>query len=201
MKLMSASYSANERLDKCHAFGGSQIPPNKLILSITVQKGETDINTFNRIFGSGPIGLLISLILLFLAFYLKNSVNIPRIFVDQNFLRLSIFALLTIVSIVIIIWSLISLNPKLRGKTLITTGAFKYFRHPLYAAFLIFFNFGFAILLNNWIFIIWAVLLHPIWHLLVVREEKDLMNIFPNEYQKYCRNTGRFFPKLITRKR
>lgn len=155
------------------------------------------MNSFNRIFGSGPKGLLISLVLLFLSFHLKDLLNIPKIFVDQDFLRLSIFVLLTMVSIAIIIWSIISLNPKLRGKTLITTGALKYFRHPLYAAFLTFFNFGLAILLNNWIFIIWAILLHPIWHLLVAEEEKTLKTTFPNDYEEYCKNTGRFFPRLF----
>ncbi len=155
------------------------------------------MNNFNRIFGSGPIGLLMSLILLFLSFYLKDLFNIPKIFIDQNFIRQSIFGLLTIISVAIIIWSLVSLNPKLRGKTLITTGSLKYFRHPLYAAFLSFFNFGLAILFNNWIFVVWAILLHPIWHLLVAEEEKMLKIIFPNDYEEYCKKTGRFFPKLF----
>jgi protein-S-isoprenylcysteine O-methyltransferase Ste14 len=155
------------------------------------------MNNFNRIFGSGPKGLLISLVLLFLAFYLKDLFGIPKIFADQIFIRQSIFWLLTVISVAIIIWSLVSLNPKLRGKTLITTGALKYFRHPLYAAFLSFFNFGLAILLNNWTFVVWAVLLHPVWHLLVKGEEKSLEAIFPNEYREYCKRTGRFFPKLI----
>lgn len=155
------------------------------------------MNIFNRIFGSGTKGLLISLALLFAAFYLKKLFNIPQIFIDQNFIPILIFILLTIISFIIIIWSIVSLNPKLRGKTLITTGALEYFRHPLYAAFLSFFNFGLAFLLNNWIFIIWAFLLHPIWHLLIIKEEKDLKNVFPNEYEKYCKNTGRFFPKLF----
>jgi protein-S-isoprenylcysteine O-methyltransferase Ste14 len=155
------------------------------------------MNNFNRIFGAGPKGLLISLVLLYLSFYLKDLLNIPKIFADQVLIRQSIFGFLTIISIAIIIWSLVSLNTKLRGKTLVTTGALKYFRHPLYAAFLSFFNFGLAILLNNWIFIIWAIILHPIWHWLVKGEEKALKTIFPNEYEKYCKKTGRFFPKLI----
>lgn len=159
------------------------------------------MNTFNRLFGSGPIGLLISVILFFFALYLKELLSIPKIFINYYLLRLSIFIILTIISIIIIVWSLVSLNPKSRGKTLITTGALKYFRHPLYAAFLTFFNFGLAVLLNNWIFIIWGFLLHPIWHLLIVKEEKDLKFIFPNEYEEYCKITGRFFPKFIIRKR
>ena len=155
---------------------------------------------FKRMFGIGFKGLIISLILLYFAFYLKDLINIPKIFIDQKFLRLLLFALLTIIGIIIIIWSIISLNPKLRGKTLITGGAFKYFRHPLYAAFLTFFNFGLAILLNNWMFITWAILLHPIWHLLIIEEEKVLKKKFPIEYERYCKNTGKFFPRLITKK-
>ncbi|MCK9577983.1 isoprenylcysteine carboxylmethyltransferase family protein [bacterium] len=155
------------------------------------------MSNFDRIFGSGPIGLLISLVLLFFAFYLKDLFDIPKIFIAQDSIRLLIFIILTIVSGVIIVWSIVSLNPKLRGKTLVTTGALKYFRHPLYAAFLTFFNFGLAILLNNWIFIVWAVILHPIWHLLIIKEEKMLKEIFPNDYEDYCKKTGRFFPKIF----
>lgn len=155
------------------------------------------MNNFNRIFGSGPKGLLISLALLYLSFYLRDFFNTPKIFSGHVFARQSIFWILTIISIAVIVWSLVSLNPKLRGKTLVTTGALKYFRHPLYAAFLSFFDFGLAILLNNWIFVVWAVILHPIWHLLIAEEEKALKSVFPGEYEKYCENTGRFFPKLF----
>ncbi|MBN2040470.1 MAG: isoprenylcysteine carboxylmethyltransferase family protein [Spirochaetes bacterium] len=153
---------------------------------------------FKRLFGSGFKGLIISLILFFITrHYLKNIFNTPDIF-DSSFLtRLVIFILLSVVTTGIIIWSVISLNPKLRGKTLITQGAFKYFRHPLYAAFLTFFNFGLAIFLNNWIYIIWAVLLHPVWHILMHEEEKALKKTFPGDYEEYCRQTGRFFPKII----
>ena len=158
------------------------------------------MSSLKKIFGSGPLGLLISLLLLFLSFYLKKVLNVPNIFIDQFTLRIFIFLLLTIISIIIIIWSIISLNPNLRGKTLVTTGALKYFRHPLYAAFLTFFNFGLAILLNNWIFMIWALILHPIWHFLIMGEEKYLEKIFPNTYEQYCKKTGRFFPRFIRKR-
>jgi protein-S-isoprenylcysteine O-methyltransferase Ste14 len=159
------------------------------------------MSTFTRVFGSGPIGLLISIVLLLLAFHLQKIFNVPQIIFNHNFIPILIFTLFTIISIIIIIWSLVSLNPKLRGKTLITTGALKYFRHPLYAAFLTFFNFGLAFFLNNWIFIIWALLLHPIWHFLVIKEENDLKNSFPDEYDKYCNDTGRFFPRFFRKSR
>ncbi|HUI30732.1 MAG TPA: isoprenylcysteine carboxylmethyltransferase family protein [Candidatus Acidoferrales bacterium] len=158
------------------------------------------MNDFNRIFGSGPVGLSISIILLLLSNYLRNTFNIPEIFADHYAIRLAIFIILTAVSIAVVGWSFKSLNPMLRGRNLIRTGAFKYFRHPLYGAFLTFFDFGLAILLNNWVFVCWAFLLHPIWHFLVKREENVLTEAFPNDYEEYCKVTGRFFPRLITKK-
>ena len=158
------------------------------------------MNNMKRIFGSGPKGLLVSVMLFWAAYYLKSLLPIPEIFTDQKYFRITVFALLTATTIIIFIWSLISLNPKMRGKTLITSGALQYFRHPLYAAFVSFFNFGLAVLLNNWVFIIWALLLHPVWHVLVRDEEEALRRIFPHEYEEYCKRTGRFFPRIIKQK-
>jgi protein-S-isoprenylcysteine O-methyltransferase Ste14 len=159
------------------------------------------MNGFNRIFGSGPVGLFISVALFLLANFLKRMLNIPEIFVDHETIRVSVFISLTVICIMVVGWSFKSLDPRLRGKTLTTTGAFRYFRHPLYAAFVTFFDFGLAILLNNWAFVCWAFLLHPIWHFLVRKEENMLREVFPNDYEEYCKITGRFFPRLIMKKR
>ena len=50
--------------------------------------------------------------------------------------------------------------------------------------------------MNNYLFLIWAVLQHPIWHLNVMKEEQLVVNVFGDEYKKYCEKTGRFFPKI-----
>jgi len=154
------------------------------------------MKNFDRIFGSGPIGLISSLVLFFVARFLTNYINTPQIFEENDNIRVFIFAGLTLMTIILLVWSIKSLSPQDRGIKLITTGVFKYFRHPLYAAFLSVFNFGLAVLLNNWIYIIWAIILHPVWHLLVMKEEKMLKEVFPNDYEEYCKKTGRFFPKL-----
>lgn len=154
------------------------------------------MKNFIRLFGSGPVGLAASVALFLASHYLKNSLGFPDIFSDRSSARLSIFAAITCISIVLVIWSLLSLKPEQRGKVLITTGPFRYFRHPLYAAFLSFFNFGLAILLNNWIYVLWALFLHPVWHFLVRDEEKMLEGVFPRDYKEYCEKTGRFFPRL-----
>ena len=154
-----------------------------------------DMNTYDRIFGAGPRGLLISLGLLAFTWQLESVVELPHI-LSNNAVRWSVFTLTIVTSAFVLIWSVKSLPPEARGRKLVTTGVYRYLRHPLYAAFLSCFNFGLAVLLNNWIYIIWAISLHGIWHW-NVRSEETLMKIkFPKEYEDYCRVTGRFIPRL-----
>ena len=154
------------------------------------------MNKYERIFGTGPRGLLISLILLAISAFIEKYFDLLQI-TDSDFLRYSIFGCLSTITVLILLWSITSLSPTDRGNKLITVGAFKYFRHPLYGAFLTFFNFGLAILLNNWIYILWAIVLHPLWHWNIKGEEKLMEKVFPGEYVEYSQKTGRFFPRLL----
>ncbi|UCF80714.1 MAG: isoprenylcysteine carboxylmethyltransferase family protein [Acidobacteriota bacterium] len=153
------------------------------------------MNKYERIFGAGPRGLLISLGLLAVVWQLEAAVALPSI-TDSHTFRWAVFVLTTVGSIILVCWGIKSLPPAARGKEIVTTGAFRYFRHPLYASFLSCSNFGLAVLLNNWIYIVWAVLLHGIWHWNVRSEENLMRREFPNEYEKYCKITGRFVPRL-----
>ena len=154
------------------------------------------MNRYDRLFGSGPRGALIGTVIFIPVFFGEKFIGLPEI-TDNDTFRYVAFALLTLVSLFIIIWSLKSLPPKERGKKLITTGVFKYFRHPLYAAFVSFFNFGFAVFMNNWIYMLWALLMIPVWHLNIRREEELMKQAFGKEYADYCSRTGRFFVKII----
>lgn len=153
------------------------------------------MNTYDRIFGAGPRGALISFALLIVTWYLEDIVRLPTI--SESLLIRGLFFVLTIIaSIILIAWSVKSLPPNSRGKELVTSGAYKYFRHPLYAAFLSCFNFGLAVFLNNWIYVIWAVILHVVWHWIVRSEEKLMIREFSKEYMEYTKRTGRFVPKI-----
>ena len=157
------------------------------------------MKTYDRLFGSGPRGALIGA-LLFVPVYLGESiVALPEITGNDTF-RYTFFALLSLISLFVIIWSLKSLPPEERGKTLVTNGAFKYFRHPLYGAFVSFFNFGFVVLMNNWIYMIWALVMIPVWHLNIQKEEALMLKEFGKEYEDYSHRTGRFFFKLRNRR-
>jgi protein-S-isoprenylcysteine O-methyltransferase Ste14 len=70
-------------------------------------------------------------------------------------------------------------------------------RHPMYAAWITFIDLGISLYLNSWIFILWYLLLQPIWHRLMVTEEIMMADTFGSEYQLYVERTGRFFPKIF----
>ena len=153
------------------------------------------MTTYERIFGAGPRGIVLSIVLFALTWKLETVVGLPLISNNIVF-RLSIFALSVIGAIGLALWSAKSLPPGDRGKTLITSGAYRYLRHPIYTTFLSCFDFGLAVLLNNWIYILWATLLHSLWHLNIISEEKLMRKEFPIGYREYCAMTGRFIPRI-----
>lgn len=156
---------------------------------------STQPSMSSKIFGSGPAGLLISLVLFFIA-YLVNERIKPAPLIESQLVRDTVFLVSALMTLAMVIWSIRSLPASERGNKLSTRGAFKYVRHPLYAAFLSIFNFGLAVYLNSYIFIIWAILLHPAWHWVVRYEERLMIDIFGQPYIEYQRRTGRFFPRL-----
>lgn len=156
---------------------------------------STHPSRLSKIFGSGPAGLLISLLLLFVAYQINERIDPTPLSNDRPLLN-SVFVVSILMTLAMIIWSVKSLPAAQRGNKLSTRGAFKYLRHPLYAAFLSIFDFGLAVYLNSYIFILWAVLLHPVWHYVVRYEERLMVDIFGQSYVEYQRRTGRFFPRL-----
>ena len=158
------------------------------------QRGLGMASTYERIFGAGPRGILLSIALFVVAWQCESVVGLP-IITASIIARWIIFVLSVFGAIALALWSVRSLPPDKRGRELVTTGAYRYFRHPLYATFLSCFNFGLAVFLNNWIFVIWAVLLHGLWHWNIGSEERWMSHEFPEKYDEYCAQTGRFIPK------
>jgi protein-S-isoprenylcysteine O-methyltransferase Ste14 len=150
---------------------------------------------FSKLFGSGPSGLLISFLLLVIASGFDVLINPPRL--SHNPLLLEVvFSLTSLATVILIVWSSKSLPREDRGNKLCTTGAFKYVRHPLYAAYVSVFSIGLAIYLNSYVYILWALLLQPIWRYLVRAEERQMIDVFGEAYIAYQKTTGQFLPKL-----
>ena len=80
--------------------------------------------------------------------------------------------------------------------TLVTEGIFKYIRHPMYSAHLLW-AVALPLILTNWIAGFSFLVAQIPQYLLRIREEEGMMlDQFGEVYQEYMDRTGRFLPKL-----
>ncbi|MFC1940757.1 protein-S-isoprenylcysteine O-methyltransferase [Chloroflexota bacterium] len=83
------------------------------------------------------------------------------------------------------------------GHKLVTSGIFRYIRHPMYSAHWLW---GIAqlLLIHNWIAgLASLVIIIPIYVLRVRREEHMMLEKFGDEYRTYMSQTGRIFPRIL----
>ena len=79
--------------------------------------------------------------------------------------------------------------------TLVTSGVYKYIRHPMYA-FVWLWGIAQALLLQNWIAgPATLVCFLPLYFIRVPREEKMMLDRFGDQYRDYMKRTGRVLPR------
>ena len=150
---------------------------------------------YQRIFGTGPRGIAISTVLLGITWQVDQIVDLPPIS-GNGTVRIVSLVVGCLGALLIAGAATVALPPKARGTSLVTTGIYRHVRHPIYASLVSSFNFGLAIYLDGWLYLAWAVLLHPLWHWNVGGEERMMAAHFP-EYPAYTKKTGRFLPGLF----
>ncbi len=109
-----------------------------------------------------------------------------------------------IISVALLLWLQKHLSHNFTGTVmirpkgfLVTTGPYKYVRHPMYVSFL-FLGLGILLLTANWLlgggflFVILCVIF-----LRTSREEAALEKAYGEEYREYKKRTGKLFPKLF----
>ncbi|HEY0900476.1 MAG TPA: isoprenylcysteine carboxylmethyltransferase family protein [Sphingobacteriaceae bacterium] len=84
-----------------------------------------------------------------------------------------------------------------RGGTLITSGMFKWVRHPIYSGLILFFS-AYAVYSGSGGKLLTALLITILFYFKSAYEESQLEKAYPL-YPAYKQRTGRFFPKLPLR--
>ena len=153
------------------------------------------MNSILRVFGAGPLGILLTVLSVGLAStararYPSGTLGIPAT------VRCAILLCAGIATVSGVAWSFRSLSVSQRGCDLCIGGAYHWVRHPLYASFITLGAPGVALFLDHWVFFVWLIVLHLIWHLVVRFEERLMVAQFGDQYRAYARHTGRFVPRL-----
>ena len=109
---------------------------------------------------------------------------------------------LGVMAICLVAWTLRHLGPNLtdtvvtrRRHTLITSGPYRFIRHPFYASAGLFFLANSLLAANVFLLVIGGTVFGLLIHR-TGREEANLLARFGDEYRRYQERTGRILPKL-----
>jgi protein-S-isoprenylcysteine O-methyltransferase Ste14 len=104
-------------------------------------------------------------------------------------------ALILLMGILLGIWVLWHVFGALFTKKLITSGPYRFVRHPMYIAiYCILIGIAIIFSINIW-FVVLALFI-PLWYLVCRIEERQMLELHRFEYMDYQNRTGMFFPKL-----
>jgi protein-S-isoprenylcysteine O-methyltransferase Ste14 len=86
-------------------------------------------------------------------------------------------------------------------KHLVTTGPYRWVRHPMYAVGIALFV-SLGIIAANWFILLWAmVILAALLFVAIPREETRLVAMFGDEYRDYIGRAGSFLPIMPSKRR
>jgi protein-S-isoprenylcysteine O-methyltransferase Ste14 len=110
-------------------------------------------------------------------------------------------AVLGVLSLAIYTWARVTLGKEwsssmqVREKhDLVTTGPYRWIRHPIYLA-MMGFLIGITLVTANWFLIAFLIVSIVDLALRIPKEEQMMMEEFGNEYKAYMQRTGRLLPK------
>ncbi len=99
-------------------------------------------------------------------------------------------------------WTLTNLGKNLTdtvvtraNATLVTTGPYRWVRHPFYVAIVLLIT-SIAFLAANWFVGLIALLFAPLLFVRTRKEEQKLIEKFGDQYRAYMARTGKFWPKV-----
>jgi protein-S-isoprenylcysteine O-methyltransferase Ste14 len=159
---------------------------------LTILKSKNGMS----IFGQGPAIIRVGLVFMLIGFAVYKF--FPAITVLPVPLFYSTIAGIILLLCGLLLWvtSLVQLLRDFPKGKLITTGAYRFCRNPMYASFIIFIIPAFSFLLHTWVYFLGSLGMWLGATILLCKEERILEDIFKNEFSRYAAAVGRIFPKL-----
>jgi protein-S-isoprenylcysteine O-methyltransferase Ste14 len=94
------------------------------------------------------------------------------------------------VGIVLFVSSIVQFSINFPKGKLLTTGMFACSRNPIYSCWIVLILPAIGLICNNWLFFVSTVVMFAATILLVKEEEKQLLQVFGEEYNKYKNRVG-----------
>ncbi|MFA5834731.1 MAG: isoprenylcysteine carboxylmethyltransferase family protein [Bacteroidota bacterium] len=83
-----------------------------------------------------------------------------------------------------------------KNHQLVTSGIYRFIRHPLYTTGFLFFV-GLGLLSSNWLMLLLSLIVLITLYVRTFTEEQKLIEEFGERYTEYMNTTGKFIPKLF----
>lgn len=149
----------------------------------------------DNLLGCLPKALLGNFLIGALALLLGIALGGPKIFIEPKTAWL-IFCLILAIYAVVTWWSVGALAGRPAGEDLVTSGPYRFSRHPMYAAIIFLLNPALAVLFRSWLLLLAAIPIYFFWRRCVRAEERTLAAKFGAAYSDYQKAVRPFFPGL-----
>ncbi len=144
--------------------------------------------------------MLIVIVIIFVKFDRLGAISFLAFLLRSFFGYVIIGTVLTVLGLIIAIWARISLGRNWSSYTtykkeheLITTGPYRFLRHPIYSGMFLMLTGAFLYYGKLIILVIFAIASMIIaWR--IVQEEKSMIKLFGKKYTDYMRRTRRLIP-------
>lgn len=152
-------------------------------------------DTYRRIFGVGPVGVLITVVIWLVLYFVEQLFGIPQASISP-FFRSVLLIYFATDALYLLIGANYQLRKSERGKELVTKGPYQFIRHPIYSVWIYSFTAMLALWRLSWGLIISVLPLTLLWSWLVQHEEREMYTKYGDKYQKYAEMTGQFLPSF-----
>lgn len=132
-----------------------------------------------------------------LAVTIALTVIFPSVFsFGESLKTLFMIAGIVLIAVALVMYftTLKRMLPGIKENRLVTGGAYRFCRNPLYSAIICFLVPGLSLLLNSWIILTATLVGYLMFSRYVHEEEETLERLFGDEYRHYKSKTSLLFP-------